>query len=174
MLNNDARFEKLIGRIGGRQQGVGHVSTEPGLKMLERMHVVPEDRAVARILGQLEFALKLDKYDENCGMYAKLIEKALDVLEDGLDLEHALTADICMAAENELLPMSRDAKEYEAIIVGHAHIDMNWMWSYNETVAVTLATFTTMCDLMDQYHVFSTDDMIHWTDHGEKIGRAHV
>ena len=23
------------------------------------------------------------------------------------------------------------------------------------------------CDLMDQYHVFSTDDMIHWTDHGE-------
>ena len=23
------------------------------------------------------------------------------------------------------------------------------------------------CDLMDQYHVFSTDDMVHWTDHGE-------
>ncbi len=23
------------------------------------------------------------------------------------------------------------------------------------------------CDLMDQYHVFSTDDMVSWTDHGE-------
>lgn len=23
------------------------------------------------------------------------------------------------------------------------------------------------CDLMDQYHVFSTDDMVNWTDHGE-------
>ena len=23
------------------------------------------------------------------------------------------------------------------------------------------------CDRMDRYHVFSTDDMIHWTDHGE-------
>ncbi len=23
------------------------------------------------------------------------------------------------------------------------------------------------CDLMDQYHVFSTDDMVHWTDHGD-------
>lgn len=22
------------------------------------------------------------------------------------------------------------------------------------------------CDLMDRYHVFSTDDMKHWTDHG--------
>src|SRR5678815_3341969 len=22
------------------------------------------------------------------------------------------------------------------------------------------------CDLMDQYHVYSTDDMVHWTDHG--------
>jgi len=155
MLNNDARFEKLIGRIGGRQQVVGHVSTEPGLKTLERMHVVPEDPNVTRILGELEFALKLDKYDENSGMYSKLIEKALDVLEDALDLEHALSVDACAAAEKELLPMSSDAKEYEAIIVGHAHIDMNWMWSYNETVAVTLATFTTMCDLMDQYPEFT-------------------
>ena len=23
------------------------------------------------------------------------------------------------------------------------------------------------CDLMDRYHVFSTDDMVNWTDHGE-------
>src|ERR1700750_1487682 len=23
------------------------------------------------------------------------------------------------------------------------------------------------CDLMDKYHVYSTDDMIHWKDHGE-------
>jgi arabinoxylan arabinofuranohydrolase len=30
------------------------------------------------------------------------------------------------------------------------------------------------CDLMDKYHVFSTDDMIHWTDHGEILGAADV
>src|ERR1035437_8544322 len=30
------------------------------------------------------------------------------------------------------------------------------------------------CDLMDQYHVFSTDDMIHWTDHGEILRTSQV
>jgi beta-xylosidase len=30
------------------------------------------------------------------------------------------------------------------------------------------------CDLMDQYHVFSTDDMIHWKDHGEILRASQV
>jgi arabinoxylan arabinofuranohydrolase len=30
------------------------------------------------------------------------------------------------------------------------------------------------CDLMDKYHVYSTDDMINWTDHGEILGAANV
>ncbi len=30
------------------------------------------------------------------------------------------------------------------------------------------------CDLMDQYHVFSTDDMVHWKDHGEILRASQV
>ncbi|MDR0865846.1 MAG: family 43 glycosylhydrolase [Candidatus Symbiothrix sp.] len=30
------------------------------------------------------------------------------------------------------------------------------------------------CDLMDQYHVFSTDDMVNWTDHGEILRSTEV
>ena len=30
------------------------------------------------------------------------------------------------------------------------------------------------CDLMDGYHVFSTDDMVHWTDHGEFLHSRDV
>jgi len=30
------------------------------------------------------------------------------------------------------------------------------------------------CDLMDEYHVFSTDDMINWTDHGEILRADQV
>lgn len=30
------------------------------------------------------------------------------------------------------------------------------------------------CDLMDQYHVFSTDDMVNWTDHGEILRASQV
>jgi len=30
------------------------------------------------------------------------------------------------------------------------------------------------CDLMDQYHVFSSDDMVNWTDHGEILRASDV
>jgi arabinoxylan arabinofuranohydrolase len=30
------------------------------------------------------------------------------------------------------------------------------------------------CDLMDQYHVYSTDDMVHWKDHGEILRATDV
>lgn len=30
------------------------------------------------------------------------------------------------------------------------------------------------CDLMDQYHVYSTDDMVHWKDHGEILRASQV
>ncbi|MDR1557628.1 MAG: family 43 glycosylhydrolase [Tannerellaceae bacterium] len=30
------------------------------------------------------------------------------------------------------------------------------------------------CDLMDEYHVFSTDDMVHWIDHGEILRASQV
>jgi len=30
------------------------------------------------------------------------------------------------------------------------------------------------CDLMDKYHVFSTDDMVNWVDHGEILSSAQV
>ena len=30
------------------------------------------------------------------------------------------------------------------------------------------------CDLMDQYHVFSTADLQHWTDHGEIVRASQV
>ncbi|SDS47216.1 Glycosyl hydrolases family 43 [Mucilaginibacter mallensis] len=30
------------------------------------------------------------------------------------------------------------------------------------------------CDLMDKYHVFSTDDMVHWKDHGEILNSSQI
>lgn len=30
------------------------------------------------------------------------------------------------------------------------------------------------CDLMDKYHVYSTDDMVHWVDHGEILQASQV
>ncbi len=56
--------------------------------------------------------------------------------------------------ETTLAPLGPVAKTYTIHGVGHAHIDMNWMWSWPETVAVTVDTFTTVLRLMELYPDF--------------------
>ncbi len=66
-----------------------------------------------------------------------------------------LTRSACLGAEQALLPLSPAAKEYEVIFASHAHIDMNWMWGWQETVAATIATFRTVLDMMREYPEFT-------------------
>jgi alpha-mannosidase len=54
-------------------------------------------------------------------------------------------------AETILAPIGRVAKTYTVHCAGHAHIDMNWMWSWPETVAVTIDTFLTVLKLMEEF-----------------------
>jgi alpha-mannosidase len=54
-------------------------------------------------------------------------------------------------AESVLEPVGRAAKQYRIHCVGHGHIDMNWMWSWPETVSVTHDTFASVLSLMEQY-----------------------
>ncbi|MFA5043066.1 MAG: glycoside hydrolase family 38 C-terminal domain-containing protein [Kiritimatiellia bacterium] len=62
--------------------------------------------------------------------------------------------DAIREAEKALAPVGKAAKTYTAHCVGHAHIDMNWMWSWPETVAVTVDTFLTVLRLMEEYPDF--------------------
>ncbi len=57
-------------------------------------------------------------------------------------------------AERLLAPVGEAAKGCTVHLVGHAHIDMNWMWGWPETVAVTNDTFATVLRLMDEYPEF--------------------
>ena len=53
------------------------------------------------------------------------------------------------------MPMQADCKKYRLLMVGHAHIDMNWMWRYDETVSITLDTFRTVLNLMKEFPDFT-------------------
>lgn len=53
-----------------------------------------------------------------------------------------------------LAPIGKIAKQYTLYCVGHAHIDMNWMWGWPETVAVTNDTFSTVLKLMEEFPTF--------------------
>ena len=57
-------------------------------------------------------------------------------------------------AEAELAILGPAAKDFTIYCVGHGHIDMNWMWSWPETVAVTNDTFTTVLRLMEEFPGF--------------------
>jgi alpha-mannosidase len=57
--------------------------------------------------------------------------------------------------EKILAPISKLAKDFTILCIGHAHIDMNWMWGYHETVAATLDTFRTVLNFIDEYPEFT-------------------
>jgi len=104
----------------------------------------------ARIAAELNYAAgvstaKAHKYDA-------LIEGVADELLASSDRAGGvLTKNACMAAEKALLPIAEDAKSYKVHCVSHAHIDMNWMWGFQETASVTVDTFRTVLDLMKEY-----------------------
>ena len=84
-----------------------------------------------------------------------LLEQVIDELYVSFEAEHALTDSACKAAEEKLLVFSERAKSQNLHCVAHAHIDMDWMWGLHETVDLTLATFRTMLDMMDEYPEFT-------------------
>lgn len=102
-----------------------------------------------RILSQLEFANQMSKVKN--GHYQSLLESTLSYLNERMLEEGTITKSAALQAEKSILELSPRAKEYNMICAAHAHIDMNWMWPWDETVAVTLDTFRTMLDLMAEY-----------------------
>ena len=63
-------------------------------------------------------------------------------------------AETVQAAEKLLAPLGKAAKQYTLHCVGHAHIDMDWMWNWPETVALVNDTFTTVDALMSEFPTF--------------------
>ena len=137
-------FIKLKTAVGGNREQQ-HYEETFGQPMEEMHHITMPNRHIRRILSQMEFAIRLS---EECTKLEPTVRKALNYLTRSMALDGVLTRSACMKAEELLLPCRDTAKEYKLILAGHAHLDMDWMWSYPETVASTLATFRTVLDAM--------------------------
>lgn len=107
----------------------------------------------SRLYTQIQYAKEVS--DAESGKYDALIEKAVDKISTFYSENGAITLAAVKEFENDLEEMVPDCKKYELLMVGHAHIDMNWMWAYDETVAITLSTFGTMLKLMEEYPDFT-------------------
>jgi len=108
--------------------------------------------AATRIKAECEFAAGLAKAEKKPA-WEKLALKAAahfaEALAKGVRPAKALSG-----AEAILAPAAKAAKRYTVHCIGHAHIDMNWMWNWPETVAVTHDTFSTVDRLMDEFPEF--------------------
>ena len=146
-----SKFIRLKTMIGGNREKYGYEDTF-GMPREEQAHITRPGRANIRIISELEFAINLSEAEN--GRYDGVLEEALDYLLSCMQEQGVLTNQACEKAEDILSPMEAAAKEYKLILASHAHIDMNWMWSFDETVAVTLATFRSILNIMDQYPDF--------------------
>jgi len=113
----------------------------------------PGNYYASRTVSQIGYALKISAVDG--GKYDTKIEPVIDFLIDDINLNGAITVPAAKDAEKKLEFMSELAKKIKVICVSHAHIDMNWMWGYQETAAVTVDTFRTILDLMNEYPQFT-------------------
>lgn len=145
------KYFRLKTSIGGNREKTKYEWTF-GVPIEEQLHITGPGRAVLRLLAELGFAMRLS--EEMGGCYDEPLERTLDTLLAAVEAQGALTKQDCSYAEDCLAPMEQPAKSYRLILAAHAHIDMNWMWGYEETVAAVLATFQSILNIMDEYPQF--------------------
>ncbi len=122
------------------------------LSFEELSNIIPVNPWHRRILSELDFCLQMKKYAGTD--VTEAVDAALTVLERAQAADGALPDHVCEEAERCLLPLAEEARTYKLLLVGHAHLDMNWQWGLDETAATVVATFRTMLRLMEEYPEF--------------------
>lgn len=118
----------------------------------KRNNIVPSNIWHQRILAELDFCLQMKTYAGTD--VDEVVDSAFNVLEKAYELDGVLTDAVCEQAEKCLMPLAEEAHTYKLLLIGHAHLDMNWQWGFDETVATVIATFRTMLKLMEEYPAF--------------------
>ncbi|MCX5675368.1 MAG: glycosyl hydrolase-related protein [Planctomycetota bacterium] len=126
------------------------------LRQMMKERLAEHHHMAARFAAELEFAEGLARLrpDQAAGWPALIAEAARLVTGTVISQDLARLEAAVREAEAVLAPIGKVAKQYTLHCVGHAHIDMNWMWSWPETVAVTNDTFLTMLKLMEEFPDF--------------------
>ncbi|HHV44048.1 MAG TPA: alpha-mannosidase [Firmicutes bacterium] len=135
---------------------------ESALNTLLRGCAQEAEKTLQRFEYQAKFVQQLvERYPE----HKKLVESATAVAREQLASGVSLS-EVLAQWEEELRPLDSLCKAYTIHYVGHAHIDMNWMWDWPETVDECYRTFTTVLKLMEEFPqlTFSQSQAVtYWT-----------
>jgi alpha-mannosidase len=132
--NGQLRFCRLTYSLPGRLQTDFDLLTQEA-EFLERLasHVSAADRI------RIETALRTS-------------EARFDA--QALHLGGVQAAAMLVDARGPLLALVSLTRQYAVTYVGHAHIDMNWLWTWPETIDVCHRTWDSAMKLMDQFPDF--------------------
>lgn len=106
-----------------------------------------------RIVAELEYAVQLSRVAAR--KHDVLLRATIESLAAQQAAAGAITRETAEEHEAKLQGLAAEAKSYTILCPAHAHIDMNWLWRFDETVSVTLDTFRTMLTLMTEYPSFT-------------------
>jgi len=119
-----------------------------------QQHLDRRAQQLERIQAQLAFADRLcAAHPDRATEWRPLILEAGRIVQAGVEANRDPDAVIAQA-EAVLSPIGDVAKSYTLLCISHAHIDMNWMWGWPETVAVVNDTFETMLALLREFPGF--------------------
>ncbi|MBI2940976.1 MAG: alpha-mannosidase [Chloroflexi bacterium] len=82
----------------------------------------------------------------------KLVERAAELVPQELIAEDGDSLAVALRRmEDCLAPLSAPAAGLTVHVIGHSHIDMNWLWTWPDTVEVIRRDFKSVLSLMDDY-----------------------
>ena len=122
-------------------------------RMAERIFEAPKGKFGTRVCAELRFVLEMNEAQD--GKYVEIAERAAQHLLAAVERDGVLTEAAAKEGEALLMPAAEAAKAYTLHCVSHAHIDMNWMWGFQETVPVTLDTFRTILGMLEEFEQFT-------------------
>lgn len=110
-----------------------------------------------RFNSQVKYVERLlELFPDKKKQFSKLVKDAVAKVENLKELSNLdRLKEAVGEAEKAMAPLAKFAKSFTIHCVGHAHIDMNWMWSWPETIATTNDTFATVLKLMKEYPEFT-------------------
>jgi len=111
------------------------------------------DYWASRIEAQLRYLGEINA--ANNGSFDGLLNDLAAKFAEINETEGAVTKQAALELEQAMQPASSACKAVTVSCVAHAHIDMNWMWRFDETAMITVETFRTMLQLMREYPGFT-------------------
>ena len=80
-----------------------------------------------------------------------MVQKAAQAVPETLPEDDAALDAVLNAMVEPLIPLDRRAKNMDIHCIGHSHIDMNWLWTWPDTVEVIKRDFRSVLQLMDEF-----------------------